>query len=595
MANEMTPLERWSQQTIAPTTPSECVRALLKSPLGSTSWENPLRLGHFTVQDYWNVRLEPEHRYNPNWPSNPTQLAQLMLDTGLDISQIDHAVYVERSNRDQPITASMQMHRYLRRSQGLSTTHTDALNCLTTAFEASYSLGLGQGEVSAAVRESLRTHERWVTTLHSLMQYDNSPSAQNAYLHAIEHAFAPSKPKPTGALPERGRRRTSENEATYNYGWDSTGSALAQAFPQADNHTLVSFLHAKHDLHGLGALVVQQRLSLSEFLNLAVNPASTPLPEGVSRYGSAPTAVEYRQNNLTETLSALVDMLPPALVQAETQKAMAHDATLADKLQAAVPPPDPNTGVSSWWKWNMRLHAMGLHDFTNPSAQMQSHLAAVNAATPNQVRNNDGLPYMKPEEFNERFGQFAGAHPALANLGLALTLHNIPRHGKATDIWDRMKGMDTTWLSQASFSKYITPELLSPSRYGGEKDVLPFAAMMLPHMNALDKAHIAPIVAYGVGVQSIPSFSPSTLRSMWKEHNPSDFKASIPKQYTGDTYLLFALTRQDAQGLMSTLEAMDVRHDVAAYLQCVETWTRQVMSLPPIIEDIGPTENLFGV
>lgn len=587
----MTPLERWSQQTIVPTTPSECIRALLKSPLGSTTWENPLRMGHFTIQDYWKERRETDLRYNPNWPTNPTQVAQLMLDTGLTVNDVDHAIYTENTDRDPTITASMQMHRYLRRSYGLSTTHADALGCLTTVFESAYKLELGKGDTSDALRSCLRTQDKWVTTLHSLTQYDNSPVAQNTYLSAIEQAFAPQKPKPVGALPERGRRRSFESEAPYQCGWDSTGSAMVQAFPQADNQKLTTFLHEKHDLHGLGTLVAQQRLSLSEFLNLAANPAETPLPPGVSRYGEAPTPWEYRQNNLNETLSTLVDMLPQETLQSETKKAMALDPDLVDKLQGVVAAPDPDNSVSGWWKWNMRLHAMGLTDFTQPSAQLQRHLAAV-AAVPLKEGRNDGLPFMKPEEFDTRFGQFAGAHPVTANMALAMVLHNVPRHAKATDVWDSMKGMDTSWFDKADCAKHITSGLLATSRYG-EKNLLPFAAMMLPHMSPLDQAKIAPIVAYGVGVQSIQSFSPSTLRSMWKEHNPNDFKAAIPKQYTGDTYILYALTRQDAAGLMSTLESMDVRRDVPSYLQCVEVWTRQVLSLAPMIEDLGPTDHLF--
>ena len=140
--------------------------------------------------------------------------------------------------------------------------------------------------------------------------------------------------------------------------------------------------------------------------------------------------------------------------------------------------------------------------------------------------------------------------------------------------------MSEKWLTSNSYS---------------EKSNMPFTAMILPRMSALDQARLAPAIAYGVGVQSISGLSPSTLRSMWKEHNPDAFKATIPKQYTSDTYILYALTRKNADDLLATLSSMDVRHDPELYRQYVENWTRQAFDVAPAIDEIGPTDNLFGV
>jgi hypothetical protein len=519
-----------------------------------------------------------------------------MLDTGLKSCEIDTAIRVEQTDRQQGITAAMQMHRHLRKSYGLSTTHEDALGCLTTAFEASVNIGLGKGSVDSALRSHLRGNDHWVAVLQSLAQYDNSQEAQNSYLFRIEQAFAPAKEKPpvVGALPDRSRRRVQEDDVHYAYGWDSTGSAIVQALPQADNSTLAKLLHDKHDLHGLGDMVIQARLSFSAFLQLAAVPAATVIPTGKSRYGSDPTPEEFRESNIIQVISALADTIPSDTLLEETRLAMQQNPQLSDTLQSLVAAPNADGGVSTWWEWNLCLYSMGLIDPATPSVQMQRHLLEVQAHTPNSVRSITHFPYMAPDKFNTNFGKFANTSPFLANMAFAFLLHNIPRHSKATEIWDRMKNADLSWLPKADATRYITPELLKITKYG-DKDILPFAAMILPHMSNLDKARIAPIVAYGVGVQSIASFSPTTLRGMWKEHNPDAFKATIPKQYSGDTYILFALTRKNADDLMSTLTSMDVRHDIPSYLQCVETWTRQAMALPPGIDEMGPIDNLFGV
>lgn len=597
MAEQITPQQRWSKQTTMPTSPRECVRALVDSPLGSNAWANPLRMGAFNIHDFWDVRREPDYRYKRTWPTEPLELAQLMLDTGLKNSEIDIAVRVERTDRDQSMTAALQMHRYLRKGHGLSITYEDALEGLTTAFEASVNLDLGKGDVHAALRSHMHRSDHWVAALHSLTQYDNSGKAQNAYLAAILQALAPTPSKEvptTGALPLRGRYRVQSNDSNYQYGWDSTGSAMVQALPQADNGVLTKFLHARHDLHGLGAMVVQQRLSFSKFLELIAAPASSAMPIQENPRGADPTPEEYRRASIIEVVGALVDMMPQAKMLEETKKAMDANPALSDILQGLVAPPSKDTGIISWWDWNLRLNAMGLVDPAHPSAQMQNHLMELEKHIPERPRHADGLKYLQAKDFDAKFANFASSNPVLTNTALAMLIHSIPNHSKPTEIWEHMKTSDVSWLSKADCTRYITPAILNATR-PGERDLLPFGAMFLPHMSLLDQAKIAPIVAYGVGMQSIASFSPSTLRGMWKEHNPEAFKAVIPKQYSNDTYILFALTRKNADDLMSTLSSMDVRHDIPSYLQCVETWTRQAMALPATIEDIGPTENLFGV
>ena len=50
-----------------------------------------------------------------------------------------------------------------------------------------------------------------------------------------------------------------------------------------------------------------------------------------------------------------------------------------------------------------------------------------------------------------------------------------------------------------------------------------------------------------------------------------------------------------ADDLLATLSSMDVRHDPELYRQYVENWTRQAFDVAPAIDEIGPTDNLFGV
>lgn len=598
MANDIDPQKRWSQQTIPPTSPRECVRALLASPLGSHAWTNPLRFGAFTIHDFWDVRREPEYRYTQTLPTEPLQLAQLMLDTGLKASDIDIAVRIEKNDRDQSITAAMQMHRYLRNSYGLSTTYKDALDCLKTVFEAHIQLELGKSNTTSALQSHLRSNDTWTEALQSLTQYDNSLPAQKEYLNTIVQMFSPAKEKAvtTGALPERGRQNFSDKDAPYIYGWDSTGSAIVQSLPQSDNAALVGLLHAKHDMHGLGAMVVTGRMLLSSFLELTATPALTPLPKKKNHYGkeSDENAEEFRRANAVEVMYALTGVLPQADMLEQARVALSKNSNLSDAMQALVPKPKEASDIPAWWTWNSKLHALGLIDATKPSAQMQNHLSKLQQHMPTSARNSPSSLHVVADFFGGTFGQFANNNATLANMALAIFLYNVPRASKPSEMFETFKTMDFAWLAQADCARYITPAVLSDSQYGG-KNILAAVAMILPHMSDLDKVRIAPIVAYGLGVQSIQGLSPTTLRAMWKEQRPEEFKGVIPKQYSGDTYILFALTRKSADELMNTLSSMEVRHDVPLYLQCVETWTRQAMALPPAIEDIGPTENLFGV
>lgn len=589
----MIPQQRWSQQTIAPTNPRERVQVLVDSPLGSNAWANPLRFGDFTIHDFWEVRREPGHRYSDKFPTG-IELAQLMLDTGLKENEIDIAVRVENIDRRQTITSAMQMHRHLRKGHGLSTAYKDALNCLSTAYEASVNLDLGKGSIGAALRNHLCRNDQWVAALHALTQYDNSSEAQNAYLSHIGQMLNPTKNQsPSGTLPTRSRRIDSE-ESPYNYGWDSSGSAIVQALPQADNAALTKMLHDKHDLHALGAMVVQNRLPFSTFLELAITPAKTPMPEGSDLHRADPTPEKYRQTNAIEVLTALIDMLPQARMRKEARAAFAKDSDLPDKLQAFVAAPNEDESLMNWWSWNLRLYNMDLIDPTKPSAQMREHLEQLKKQLPSSPRHSSRLNFMYAKEFDSNFAAFAKSDVTLSNMAFAILMHSIPNQSKATEIWESMKTIDTSWLSNADCARFITPEILTTAHYG-QRNVLPFAAMFLPHMSDVDKAKIAPMVAYNIGVQGVASLSPTTLRSMWKEHNSEAFGAPIPKQYINDTYVLFALTRKNADGLMSTLKSMDVRDDIPVYLQCVESWTRQAMGLPPAIEDIALTDNLFGV
>lgn len=596
MSQNVDPKQRWSRQTTTPTTPRERIRALLTSPLGSLAWANPLRLGPFTIQDFWDVRRERDYTYSNNWPDT-SQMAQLMLDTGLKADQIDTAVHVERTDRDRGLTALMQLHRQLRQHFNLSTGYKDALGCLTTIFEAAHQRPLGQSDTGAALKSHLRTPSQWEIALQCLVQYDNSEEAQNAYLTSIVEALEPGKDKPAGALPERGRRRVFDEEDLYQYGWDSTGSTVAQTLSNVNNARLVKFLHDKHDIHGLGALVVQDRLPLSEFLGLVVTPAKTRMPTGVGRYNEERTPQEFHTQNAVETISMLLDMLDPNVVSSQIKIALAKNPGLGDTLQLLVPLPEakPDNSISPWWDWSMRLHNAGLVDYANPSPALQTTIKGLQALLPHCRTNRDAVGYMAPEKFDARFNDFSASNPVLANMALAMLMRSVPNHNnKPSEIWDRIKPMDLRWLPQANCADSMSEKWLTSNSYS-EKSNMPFTAMILPRMSALDQARLAPAIAYGVGVQSISGLSPSTLRSMWKEHNPDAFKATIPKQYTSDTYILYALTRKNADDLLDTLSSMDVRHDPELYRQYVENWTRQAFDVAPAIDEIGPTDNLFGV
>lgn len=588
--------KRWSAQTPTPTTPRERIHALLNGPLGSLAWANPLRLGAFTIQDFWDVRRESEFRYSNNWPDT-SQMAQLMLDTGLKADQIDTAVHTERTDRDRGLTALMQLHRQLRQHFNLSTDYKDGLGCLTTIFEAAHQRALGQSDTGAALRSHLRTPNQWEIALQCLVQYDNSQEAQNAYLTSIVEALSPTKDKPSGALPERGRRRFFEEEDPYHYGWDSTGSTMAQTLSNVDTSALVKFLHDKHDIHGLGAMVVQNRLPLSTFLALVVAPAKTPMPTRMGDNHKERTPQEFHTANAVETISTLLNMLNPNVVSAQVKMALAENPSVGDALHALVllPEAKPDTSPSEWWNWNTLLHDTGLVDYANPSSILQTTLANLTALQSHFRTTRESVGYLAPEKFDGRFNDFSASQPVLADTALLMLMRSIPNHlNKPSEIWDRIKLMDLRWLAQANCADALTEKWLLANDYSGKSN-LPFTAMVLPRMSAMDQARLAPTIAYGVGVQTIAGLSPTTLRTMWKEHDPNAFKATIPKQYTSDTYILYALTRKNADDLLATLSSMDVRHDRKMYRDYVENWTRQAFNVAPAIEEIGPSDNLFGV
>lgn len=581
-------VRQWSRPPSQNLTGEQRVLALLKHPLGERVWNNPFQDGKFTVQDYWSARERMEHHYSRGWPSQKSVVARMLVRSGLTSDQIPEAIEKEaRWSRSDPLSL-LELHTAL--TEEFNIPKTDGLQVLQWLYPAR------EGSLSG-VWEHFST--QLDTLAQALVVHDGSPEAQQKYLSSFQTAVGPyplpeaepasdEEDEPRGAFPmRRGKYRNRDriHRVDYEWGMHGTGVVLVNELPKVDDTQLVEWFHQRHDVYALACMAVKERLPVSTLLHRLLNPAPGPYPDPSARKGyqrESNTAVLHRIET-QQAIAQVLSLYNPAELKDELQSFTAHNPEVFQKLQELFPFDMEN--LSPWWSWNILLHQYGLLNPETPAFEQAMREIQTKLDEKPALPTSGLTSYLRKEAMTPAWSAFASLNSTLATLAGVQFFHNASRHAKSSEMWDGIRSIDLGFLQKARMAPHFMGPSFLDSHYGMSQGVssLTQAAMVLPQFNTEDQAAIAPLVAYRFGASNVQGFSPSTFRSIWKEQNPEHFKAVIPKPYqaNGDTYLLYALTRQNADNLLHMLDSLDLRHNRSAYLEAVTTWTRTALQLPP--------------
>lgn len=565
----------------------ERVLSLLSHPLGERVWNHPFVNGTFTVEDYWEARASVSHRYTSGWPSEPFMIANMLKLAGLPAVDIPDALEKETQYNHWQSGAVLDLYCAL--TSAFQIPKVDGLTVLGWAFRQSAQKG-----------SVWNNGERFEPMFQALQAYDGSAVAQQQcvddFLAAVgkypsaSHDDLDGESSSRGVFPERRRGRYRENASVfYERGLQGMGVALVNVFERIDDVALTQWFHQRHDVYGLGCLCVRERLPVSTLLHLLLNPGDAPYPIDSRRFLSESEggAELLRKMDTKDVIMRVLSAYSPDELQQELQDLGRHSPDILHKLQALQPLDDVNREtLPGWMTWHALLNRYHLLDTDSPAFQHSLRLLQT------QIDQGPSLPsgslniHMSKNMMTPEWSAFLNLHSTLATLGGIHFFHNAVRHTKSTERWEYIRDVDVSFLKKANMTPHFGSGLLE-NQYGGGMAILTQAAMVLPKFNLEDQATLAPLVALFFGARSVAGFSPSTFRNIWKEQNPEYFKASIPKHYTDDTYMLYALTRKNADGLLQMLDSLNLRQDRDAYLQAVRTWVREAFELPNVEHQLG--------
>lgn len=574
--------EQWKRRPQTVSTPAEKIDAMLVHPLGSEVWSTPSLYGFISVEEYWTARQSRATRYSNNWPSRTEQLANVLIAGGIELNGVGDSIRKHAATTSCTVATQLHLYRLLQQ-------HFNATLDYNSAFEGLNETMSDPKQEKNPFVSHISSTDKWTNLLHALVQYDSSEQAQHAYFEKIKDTFLDASVKKSEAIDDElldGNRFYNRYPASdsYVYGWGSSGCIAVQALTKVDNSQLALWLHEQHDVHALAQMVLHDRLDFSKFLSMITNPSTSPTPPIADTYFHRDrTYLDIWKNRVTETIKVLCDEMNPNTLRQEGHLFAQNSQAEAEKLISLIPAPDEDNSIKSWWLWNQTLHSLKILHPQNASAEWLgtiNHIAQERLTDVNY--SSERFFYLSNEDLTDACSLFADSHPILANLTFAALVSSAGRADPA-DHWNKIKSCNFSWLSHVDVEPIVRNIFLDSTPSHLYRSILGLSAILLPQMNQESKAYMAPFVAYGMGLKSINGLAPSTLRSLWKEQCPEEYKASIPRVYTDDNYILFGITRKDPKPLMSTLESMDLREDRQAYLHSVSLWVREAMKLPSIM------------
>jgi len=337
-----------------------------------------------------------------------------------------------------------------------------------------------------------------------------------------------------------------------------------QLFPLANIQTMIEYGIKKKDPSVITVAMLHENLAVDDWAQKIISWLQ-PLSKKSDKHE------DYARQIRINILAGIKNMSPTQ--NKKLRQYLTDNPTFSQQLQSAIPIPVQDYKWKEWWHWNEVLAKAGLVDFKNPTLEIQKQLNVLSQHITKQ--NNMGRSGFSLGPSNDIITVWlAHQNPVLAQ---ALWKHILQTTYSTTtldaDYWTKLQAQDWSWLKNVSIAETtVELKLYEQSSYShnSHKHHLALMTALLPKMNYQDRIHIAPISTWIFGKTSVKTLSPQTFKGVWKFFDKS-YERSVPRQYKGDTYMLYSLTGCDATVLHDIFNSLDIK-DSNTYLYTTRQW-----------------------
>jgi len=250
-----------------------------------------------------------------------------------------------------------------------------------------------------------------------------------------------------------------------------------------------------------------------------------------------------------------------------------------------------------WWRYNEILATKKLVNFKVPTQEIKKQLTLLKR----HLKQNRNISQkgcfnftLGLQDIDKESIWMANQHPVLASALWKHILQNTTSTAmQDNDVWIKLIAQDWSWLKNANITDTI--ENINLKRYckpittnGSQQHQLVLMTALLPKMNAKDRSYIAPISTWVFGKNSVNSFQPIKFKNIWKALE-KEYIRPVPRQYKGDTYMLYVLTGSDATALKGILDSLDLK-DLTTYLNMTRQW--MIANTPELAKEIHKTPEI---
>jgi len=521
---------------------------LRTSPYGDTVWLRPFTYGQFTWLEYITQRNSQTTYSDKNWPDSPASIASIINNTLIyEYGNIDIKQFVERLEQE----AAIKNKSLTWKLKVFVSAH--YLNNPTEPLK-------GKDVQSFLMTLTKKTTDSKHNLFEELRQVENNMSW-------LEYAaeIVPSIEHHNWCLNHY-INMLEEHDTYEMHPTTSSGVLMMYHFSLANTNIIVDYSIKKKDPAVITLAMLHGNMDVVTWIQNII-PWTQP------SYTSNKHPHNYIKQVCENTILGLERMS-----QEQHDRLCQHinnNPTLSQQLQSAVSTPITYSEWKKWWTWNEVLTRKKLIDFKNPTPALQAQLNLLLQHIEDQKRiKHNGVFTLGSRYEIITSTEMANQHPILARALWEHTLQNISSNTiQNPEYWIKMQKQEWNWLKNVSVSETMVELNLYKiqfERNGSCKHHLILITALLPKMNAQDRAYIAPISAWVFGKNSVRGFSPQTFKGIWKALD-KEFARSVPRQFKGDTYMLYGLTGYDATALQGILDSLDLK-DSTTYLHMTRQW-----------------------
>jgi len=534
---------------------------LVKLPYGDIAWLKPFNYGTFTWSQYIEARKEAKIKHSKeNWPDSPIAVASVINHTLInEYGTINIQQFVERLNQEchiigRPLTWKLGVFiasQHLRYPSELFN-EKYVQQFLTIIARDSNSMS------NRNIFEGLRRLDHnmlWLQHVaEMILSREHHDWCLNQYINMLD---------------ERDCYEINSNTGS--------GPTIMQYFHLANIKTITDYGLKKKDPFIITSAMLSKNMDVDEWANTIIAWLNQ-----IAIGDNNKKKEDYKYQVRINILNGIKNMPPEQ--NRILVKLLDNNPTLLQKLQNAVNVPD-NGDWRTWWRWNKALAKAGLINFKNPTSDVKQQLHVLEKFLKEQTITNRATLFNLGNNEDVDPVWMSEQHPILAKAAWEYILQQTYRNSiTGSDFWNKLKTLDWSWLKNVAISEtmvdiesYETPI----NTHGSQKHHLMLMTALIPKMNAKDKAYIAPLSAWVFGKTIVKSLSPQTFKETWA-YLDSNYARPVPRQYKGDTYMLYGLTGRDATVLKGILDSLDLK-DSATYLHITRQW--MIANMPELAKD----------